>query len=249
MAKLTSAARVVRSYLARKPSGDQLHSVEAGQELPRGWRINKAGHVITGMVGTKTVEIFSHSDRAIVDFANTSNTPEDIRYFTRKYGVLHRDDLDWIEVAPGERVVMSDFFMIHCGQWLKTQGVFRREWERERKTDDGLAEKLAKHIAPGLRPGRVVKAFVRPSGKTFELALQPDDLEGALWLAFVGLFDRTRKCQNPTCTSPYFLASRKDQKFCNEKCSRLVANRRWWDEHGAEWRKDHKAARKPKGEK
>lgn len=249
MTKLTSAPRVVQSYLARKPSTAQLHSVHVGQDLPRGWRMNKAGHAITGTLGTKTIEIFSHPDRAVVDFANTHSSPEDILYFTQKYGVLHRDDLDWTEVAPGERVVMSDFFCIHCGQWLQTQQLFRSEWERNRKADDELAETLATRIAPGVPAGRIVKAFVRPSGKTFELALQPDDLQGALWLAFVGLYDRARKCQNPTCENPYFLASRRDQKFCNEQCSRLVANRRWWDQHGAEWRRDHKSTKKPKGEK
>ena len=229
MAKLTSAPRVVQSYLARKPSTAQLHSVHVGQELPRGWRMNKAGHAITGTLGTKTVEIFAHPDRAIVDFANTPDNPDAILYFTQKYGVLHRNDLDWTEVEPGERVVLSDFFGMHCGQWLETQQLFRSEWERKRKVNDGLAQTLATRIAPGVPEGRVVKAFVRPSGKTFELKLQPDDLQGALWLAFVGHFDRTRKCQNPTCESPYFLASRRDQKFCNEACSRLVANRRWWD--------------------
>ena len=211
--------------------------------------MNRAGHAITGTLGAKTVEIFAHPGRAIVDFANTPDDPDAILYFTRKYGVLHRDELDWTEVAPGERVVRSDFFCIHCGQWLEIQQLFRSEWERKGKVDDGLADRLGTRIAPGVPAGRVVKAFVRPSGKTFELALQPDDLQGALWLAFVGLYDRARRCQNPTCPAPYFLAARRDQKYCNEKCSRLVANRRWWDQHGAEWRRDHKSAKKSKGER
>ena len=100
MAKLTSA-REGGPILPSQEAVDRSAAFRpGGQTCPEAWRINKAGHVITGTLGTKTVEIFAHPDRAIVDFANTSNTPEDIRYFTRKYGVLHRDDLDWIGGRP-----------------------------------------------------------------------------------------------------------------------------------------------------
>jgi hypothetical protein len=250
MAKTPSARNVTQSYLAKKPSTARLLSAQAGQEFPGGWVVGKAGHVITGKLGAEKMQVFAHSDHAIEDFANTSS-PEDMLRFTRRYGVLHRDDLDWLEVAPGERVVMGDSFFIHCGQWLKSQERFRTAWERSGRTDNRLAERLASQMTPKSLDGRVVKAFVKPCGKSFELELQPDDLLGALWLAFIGFSDRTRKCQNPTCAAPYFLASRRDQKFCNEQCSRLVANRRWWDQNGAAWRRGHKkdSAKKSQGER
>jgi hypothetical protein len=197
----------------------------------------KAGHVITGKLGREKVQIFAHPDRAMEDFVNTSSSPQDILRFTRHYGVLHRDDMEWFEIVPGENVV-GDSFCIHCSQWLQSHERLRKEWARSGRPNVRLAQTLADEISRERSVGRIVKAFVRPSNRGFRLELQPDDLLGALWLAFLGFSDRTRKCQNPTCSAPYFLASRRDQKFCNEKCSRLAANRRWWSEKGSKWRKE-----------
>lgn len=235
MVKLPSAGRVAQSYLARKPSTARLLSAQAGEELTGGWVLAKAGHVITGRLGREKVQIFARPDRAIDDFANTSNSPEDIFRFTRRYGVLHRDDMEWFEIVPGENVV-GDSFCLHCDQWLESQERLRTAWRRSGRPNVQLAKTLADQISRESSVGRIFKAFVRPSRRGYHVELQPDDLLGALWLAFLGFSDRTRKCQNPTCSAPYFLASRRDQKFCNEKCSRLVANRRWWSEKGAKWR-------------
>jgi hypothetical protein len=235
MLKVPSAERVAQSYLAKKPSTARLLSAQAGEELPGGWVLAKAGHVITGKLGREKLQIFAHPDRVIEDFVNTSSSPQDVLRFTRHYGVLRRDDMEWFEIVPGENVV-GDSFCIHCSQWLESQERLRKEWGRSGKPDVQLAQTLADEISREPSAGRIVKAFVRPSKRGFQLELQPDDLLGALWLAFLGFSDRTRKCQNPTCPAPYFLASRRDQKFCNEKCSRLVANRRWWSEKGLKWR-------------
>jgi hypothetical protein len=210
--------------------------------------VTTAGNIITGRLGPERVQTFTRPDRAIEDFVNTSGTPGEIARFTRRYGVLHRDDVEWLKIAPAERI-QGDAFCIHCDQWLENQERMRKEWERTGKPNELVAQSLAAHLTPAAPVERAVRAFVRPDKRGFQLELQPDDLLGALWLAFIGFSDRTRKCQNPTCAAPYFLASRRDQKFCNEQCSRLVANRRWWDQHGAEWRRDHKQAKQPKGGK
>jgi len=248
MPKAHSTEKVTQSYLARKPLIARLLSVRAGEKLPGGWVVGKAGHVITGTLGNEKIQFFAHPDRAIEDFANTSDSPEDILYFTRRYGVLHRKSLDWSEQAGD---LVGDSFFIHCGQWLESQKLFRAEWGRKGTPDDQLAQTLADQIPLEPSAGLFVKAAVRTHKRGFQLELQPDDLLAALLLAFLSFSDRTRKCQNPTCSTPYFLASRRDQKFCNEKCSRLVANRRWWDQSGAEWRRGRKksSVKKSKGVK
>jgi hypothetical protein len=232
---IPSAKRVTQSYLARKPASIQLLSARAGEELSGGWKIAKAGTVITGQLGLERMQIFARPDRVIEDFANTSNDPKDILRFTKRHGVLHKHDVEWF--TPEE--IAGDRFCIHCAQWLESQQLFRTEWTRKGRADEGLAKALADRINPKSRAGRAVKAFVRP-GKSggFQLELRPDDLLGALWLAFIEFSARTRKCRNPTCAAPYFLASRRDQKFCDEKCSRLVANRRWWSKNGQQWRQE-----------
>lgn len=232
MAKLPSALKVVQSYLAERPLNAKLHSVSAGDEL-LGRRFTEAGYAITGVLGGKSLQIFSQPDRVIEDFANTPRTPEDILHFTQRYGVAHREDVA-LWAAPSKHVAQR--FVIDCNQWLRSQALFCAEWERTGKPDDELARVLAEQINPKSAIERAIKAFVAPSKQGFQIELRPDDLLGALWLAFVGFSGRTRKCQNPTCSSPYFIASRKDQKYCNEACSRLVANRKWWTEKGAEWR-------------
>jgi hypothetical protein len=66
--------------------------------------------------------------------------------------------------------------------------------------------------------------------------------------------DRMRYCVNPTCPAPYFIAKRRSQKYCSEKCT-APAQREfkaaWWKEHGEKWRAGRmkKAARKRHGGK
>jgi hypothetical protein len=38
--------------------------------------------------------------------------------------------------------------------------------------------------------------------------------------------DRTRICQRPKCPTPYFVANRRDQKFCSHKCASDAAQNR-----------------------
>lgn len=56
-----------------------------------------------------------------------------------------------------------------------------------------------------------------------------------------------RVCKNKTCANPYFIAARKDQKFCDSRCSQLVASRRWYESSGRERRLERSLGRKTKG--
>jgi hypothetical protein len=56
-----------------------------------------------------------------------------------------------------------------------------------------------------------------------------------------------RYCQNPNCPAPYFFAIRHTQRYCCEKCAQggeKESKRRWWAEHGPEWRKRNLKKRK-----
>jgi hypothetical protein len=47
---------------------------------------------------------------------------------------------------------------------------------------------------------------------------------------------RLRHCPNPLCTTPYFFATKKGQKFCSAPCAlpaQREAKRRWWNENRA----------------
>jgi len=52
-------------------------------------------------------------------------------------------------------------------------------------------------------------------------------------------------CQNPGCREPYFIAERVSQNVCSVACAKPIqreAKRRWWQEHGEDWRRKQKAA-------
>src|SRR5208282_5068146 len=58
-----------------------------------------------------------------------------------------------------------------------------------------------------------------------------------LWQYLCGLLifhkvGELRRCENPSCPAPRFIANRKNQIFCSSDCAALVAKRRWWAKHG-----------------
>jgi hypothetical protein len=57
---------------------------------------------------------------------------------------------------------------------------------------------------------------------------------------------RTSICTNSRCSAPYFFSSRLGQKFCSDACAlpaQRKFKRRWWAEHGREWRAKRKKKR------
>ena len=45
---------------------------------------------------------------------------------------------------------------------------------------------------------------------------------------------RAHRCVNPDCDAPYYLASKKGQKYCDEECAKPAkreAKRRWWSQN------------------
>lgn len=57
---------------------------------------------------------------------------------------------------------------------------------------------------------------------------------------------RTHICANPDCSAPYFMGGR--SAYCSTDCSAVMqaaAKRRWWEDKGAEWRKNRPKKPKP----
>lgn len=74
----------------------------------------------------------------------------------------------------------------------------------------------------------------------------PDPFFVCLYRA-LKLADRMRYCQNPGCPAPYFIAQRRSQRYCSGVCAQPAQRefkRRWWGEHGEDWRKARKASEK-----
>jgi hypothetical protein len=77
----------------------------------------------------------------------------------------------------------------------------------------------------------------------------PTPFEHAInYLVKIG--DKARRCGNPECDAPYFIAKRKNQKYCTEKCAghgQRELKRSWWAEHGEKWRKERQFNKQVKG--
>jgi hypothetical protein len=59
--------------------------------------------------------------------------------------------------------------------------------------------------------------------------------------------DLAHYCANPSCVAPCFFARRRSQRYCSDACAvpaQQEYKRRWWDEHGNEWRSKRKKARR-----
>ena len=57
---------------------------------------------------------------------------------------------------------------------------------------------------------------------------------------FIDLVDYACYCDGSECSKPYFIASRRGQKYCSPKCAQEFQKkfkREWWAEHGDSWRK------------
>lgn len=58
-------------------------------------------------------------------------------------------------------------------------------------------------------------------------------------LRAIDVSDRMHRCPNSECPAPYFIARRLSQKYCSDACAQPAQKefkRRWWREHGSDWR-------------
>jgi hypothetical protein len=68
----------------------------------------------------------------------------------------------------------------------------------------------------------------------------PSGIEQAL-IFFRRSSHRTLYCGNAECPAPYLFAKRRNQKYCSAICaesSQRESKRKWWAEHGEEWRSE-----------
>jgi hypothetical protein len=65
-----------------------------------------------------------------------------------------------------------------------------------------------------------------------------------LLLHFTRWSDLTRYCDNPECSSPYFIARDPRQKYCSDACAKPAqreCKRNWWAKHGRQQRATKKS--------
>jgi hypothetical protein len=77
--------------------------------------------------------------------------------------------------------------------------------------------------APGIDPSLVDKRMIEPPNITA--------FEAAAFYFQSRIGDLAKYCGNPHCREPYFIADKRSQKFCSEKCAgsgNRESKRKWW---------------------
>lgn len=136
----------------------------------------------------------------------------------------------------------SDEDLVNWRLWL------RQVWKGEDDRDVRFA--LAAWTREATRDNRQSWVFdasqapyaVRPNYKILALSLAVGTSE---------LLSKMAVCQDPKCPQPYFLKSRKTQRFCERPACSAYGQREhkknWWKEHGKEWKENREGGKKTRG--
>ena len=203
-------------------------------------------------------------------FANWGSTPADIAGFTRKYGLLwHYESPQVADWQRGFEFSVHDWQEDQARfrmWWRHRLGAKPRKKLTPRQAEVEAAKAAARAVAEkfmredrdrfGLPPQEESgpETFLDDLRKSlsprFEISagrkgIRVETVAADLWEYMVLLLlserpEMLRVCENQKCAAPYYIAQRKDQKYCGSDCSQAVATRRWWSLHGNEWRKSRK---------
>jgi hypothetical protein len=197
--------------------------------------------------------------KAICELANLRDDPRDFLRFTERwpgFAGLWTQFYEPASVEPMD-VIQAIFY-----------GVFRRRESVRKIWRGGDNDGITDHLLPPLEdlaPNEVEKYYEREKGGSaiggrWSDQIVPDwrgdrfeykpftDFQQGLYL-LVSNSRLAKVCANPDCPAPYFIAKKPTQQYCSDGCAQLIQRdwkRRWWAEHGEQWRKDRKkvAARK-----
>lgn len=160
-----------------------------------------------------------------VELANLHDDPAAALRFTRSYGVLALDYQGEARTIP-------------VGQVLGFRDQLRSAWDGDEKAILDVLDNVKGYL------------WVRPSGT--EIVLED------LWTLIRVMFardmwdERVKKCQNPDCPAPFFIAVRKGQKFCTQKCAVLINVRHFREreaQHAAKSNKNKRSVNRKGGKR
>ncbi|MFZ0981225.1 MAG: hypothetical protein WAN23_17620, partial [Candidatus Acidiferrales bacterium] len=174
--------------------------------------ISAKGSQVKGWTGDRTAKASRWSDPPHVEFANLGYTetggvapPEKIRQFLKSYGGGF--GLDDVTTESGEplHIVVSQF---QSDQWR-----IREAWRRRDHslyTELGGGDSMGYDVMPVAWDARRGRLSFRPVGiKLFMKILLARDISNGT----------ARICANPGCPTPFFVAKRRDAKFCSHQCA------------------------------
>lgn len=153
-------------------------------------------------------------------FANMRDEPAAVEAFSKKWGPA---------VMPEEEA--------HPDWNLKITLAFRETLRRAWRGDNAALEMLHRHLSKSMAHVAVVDGRIE---------LRTRELWTAAFLLFAQDYHagKTGCCGNPDCAAPYFLKTRKTQKFCEAGACVSYAQRqyamKWWNEEGKQQREQRR---------
>ena len=130
--------------------------------------------------------------------------------------------------------------------WLRDK--LRLVWHGTESANELLADLLTSVEGYGDEDGLVAvhEILAEPDWKTGRFFYRPrTPLQQALYELMCNS-RRAKVCGRPGCPAPYFVARDPRQQYCSTDCADAMQDewrRRWWREHGNEWRKQSKKKR------
>lgn len=146
-------------------------------------------------------------------------------------GVVHRIGGGGPRVIEGRALMIAETIRkLQPNPALRKRDMLSLIWRRDEYSNDYLKVLLA--------GSRVVFDWGRS-----EIVYKPEDgFEQALYALFRNS-SRAKVCENPDCLAPLFIASRKSERYCSEKCAHVFQGewkRNWWKQKGSKLRKEQR---------
>jgi len=174
----------------------------------------------------------TEAEALLLDWANLRDGDEEaVRRLMRRHAeVMGPLNLELQEKIFGFRFQVDDLFRL--------RDYLRKGWSaRDRRTREWHVFQLRRSFSEMARARSDEAARVQnPSLEWLEDAPPLTPLEAAAFYFQTVIADRAKYCGGPECPAPYFIAIKRWQKYCSEKCAAPATReqkRQWWRDNRA----------------
>jgi len=186
--------------------------------------------------GVLAIRLAKQATRMLIDFANCSAEEEGFKWFKRRWVRPHVDGLEWLGGFKEFQIVKS---------------IVQRIWEGKLLTGDTQVLMYLGFI-PFDDSDTTRWPPVHVDLKLGEISLRAKNFTQLILITAIQNSHRMGFCSNHDrpeigCITPCFIKYRPNDRYCSSDCgapARRVAKKKWWDEHGEDWRRSRKMKRK-----
>ena len=182
----------------------------------------------------------------LADLANLNDAPESAARFSRRFSDFQLFDVPFRAFAPtpGEEKEEERSWLLQLRAMM--QAIWTQPDTRRREWNGAV---LRAYLAtPPIDQMKRRLLAGDPMAIILPEPLPESPIERAMDYLLKS-HHRARHCENPECPAPFFFGKKSTQRYCGEACAehgQREAKRRWWGQHGDEWRTNQKKQSKRK---